>query len=244
MNLQQQKMPQHVAMIMDGNGRWAKSRLMPRTVGHKAGVDTIKRIAIHAHKLGIKLLTLYAFSTENWGRPVEEVKYLMNLPQLFFKSFMPELMEHQVKVETIGNVQALPEATLEILEQAKAQTANNSGLILNFAINYGGQEELTQACRSLANQVQKGQLQPDQIDSMMIQNQLTTAKFGPLALPDLVIRTSGELRLSNFLLWQLAYSELYFTDTLWPDFREDDFDQALASYQQRQRRFGKVKESE
>ena len=244
MNLQQQKMPQHVAMIMDGNGRWAKSRLMPRTVGHKAGVDTIKRIANHAHKLGIKLLTLYAFSTENWGRPVEEVKYLMNLPQLFFKSFMPELMKHQVKVETIGNVQALPEATLEILEQAKAQTANNSGLILNFAINYGGQEELTQACRSLANQVQKGQLQPDQIDSMMIQNQLTTAKFGPLALPDLVIRTSGELRLSNFLLWQLAYSELYFTDTLWPDFREDDFDQALASYQQRQRRFGKVKESE
>lgn len=244
MNLDAEKMPQHVAMIMDGNGRWAKSRLMPRTVGHKAGVDTIKRIAIHAHHLGIKLLTLYAFSTENWGRPSDEVNYLMNLPQVFFKAFMPELMKHQVKVETIGDIEKLPAATLNILKEAKEKTAQNTGLILNFAINYGGQEEIVQACRSIASQVQNGQLALSEIDAQKIQNELSTAKFGSLALPDLVIRTSGELRLSNFLLWQLAYSELYFTDTLWPDFKESDFDLAIDAYQHRQRRFGKVKESE
>ncbi len=235
-----EKIPNHVAIIMDGNGRWAKKRLMPRTMGHKAGVDTIREIAIHASQIGIKILTLYAFSTENWGRPQEEVAYLMNLPQIFFRDFLPQLMEYNIKVETIGDIQKLPKKTLAIIEETKVKTAGNTGMILNFAINYGAHEEITLAVKNLAKEVETGQLNADAITSEMIEHYLMTDKFQPYAQPDLMIRTSGELRLSNFLLWQLAYSEFYFTDVLFPDFKIDHFDAAIEAFNQRQRRFGKL----
>ena len=237
------KIPNHVAIIMDGNGRWAKKRLMPRSMGHKAGVETIKRITMHANTLGIKVLSLYAFSTENWGRPDKEVNYLMSLPKVFFKSFMPELIKNNVKIETIGDINRLPRATLDILLEAKDQTANNQGLILNFAINYGGQEELIRAFRKLGQKIVDQDIDPQIIDKSMIERELMTHHLGEFSSPDLMIRTSGEIRISNFLLWQLAYSEFYFTEVLWPDFKEEDFDKAIQSYQNRQRRFGKIIES-
>lgn len=233
-------LPQHVAIIMDGNGRWAKKRLLPRTLGHKAGVDTVKRIAIKASDMGIKLLTLYAFSTENWGRPDEEVNYIMDLPKLFFKSFLPELMANNVKVDTIGDITALPPATLAILNDAVVKTRANTGLILNFAINYGGHEDILYAVRQMIVDIQQGELGLEDVSAKTLDSRLMTGKYGDVAHPDLMIRTSGELRLSNFLSWQLAYSELYFTDILWPDFSAADFEEAVRHYSQRQRRFGKI----
>lgn len=232
--------PNHVAIIMDGNGRWAKKRLLPRTMGHKAGVDTIREIAIHASKLGIKVLTLYAFSTENWGRPQEEVAYLMNLPKIFFKEFLPQLMEYNIKLETIGDIKKLPQQTLSVVEDTVAATKENTGMVLNFAINYGSHEEMTCAMKEIAKMVESGVLKSDEITSELIESKLMTQKLKEFAQPDLMIRTSGELRLSNFLLWQLAYSEFYFTDILFPDFKPKHFDEALESFNQRQRRFGKV----
>ena len=232
--------PDHVAIIMDGNGRWAKKRLLPRTMGHKAGVDTIREIAIHASELGIKVLTLYAFSTENWGRPQEEVAYLMNLPKIFFKEFLPQLIEYNIKLETIGDIKKLPQQTLSVVEDTVAATKENTGMILNFAINYGSHEEMTCAMKEIAKMVESGVLKSDEITSELIESKLMTQKLKEFAQPDLMIRTSGELRLSNFLLWQLAYSEFYFTDILFPDFKPKHFDEALESFNQRQRRYGKV----
>lgn len=232
--------PNHVAIIMDGNGRWAKKRLLPRTMGHKAGVDTIREIAIHASELGIKVLTLYAFSTENWGRPQEEVAYLMNLPKIFFKEFLPQLIEYNIKLETIGDIKKLPQQTLSVVEDTVAATKENTGMILNFAINYGSHEEMTCAMKEIAKMVESGVLKSDEITSELIESKLMTQKLKEFAQPDLMIRTSGELRLSNFLLWQLAYSEFYFTDILFPDFKPKHFDEALESFNQRQRRYGKV----
>ncbi|WP_446452936.1 isoprenyl transferase [Tuanshanicoccus yangjingiae] len=242
LNMAQDKIaiPHHIGIIMDGNGRWAKKRLLPRIAGHKRGVETIKQITKHASQLGVKIITLYAFSTENWGRPEEEVKFLMRLPKEFFNAFLPELIENNCRVECIGDISKLPEETQNILQQAIQKSQHCTGLILNFAINYGGQQEIVDAVRNLVQDVQSGQLEITDIDVSQIENRLTTARYGEFANPDLIIRTSGEQRLSNFLLWQSAYSELYFTDVLWPDFSTEDFDQALLAYSKRQRRFGKL----
>lgn len=240
MGLLDNQIPKHIAIIMDGNGRWAKKRFLPRIAGHKKGVDTIKQITIRANELGVQLLTVYAFSTENWGRPKDEVNFLMKLPKEFFASFVPQLIENNIKVELIGDLSALPEETQTVLQRAMDQTAHCTGLVLNFALNYGSRREIVEAVQSVARRVQAGEIQADAIDEAAIESALATAKFGALAAPDLLIRTSGEQRLSNFLLWQVAYSEFYFTDTLWPDFTAEDFDRAIEVYQSRQRRFGKV----
>ncbi|MDT2767428.1 isoprenyl transferase [Globicatella sulfidifaciens] len=240
MSKELQTIPQHVAIIMDGNGRWAKKRLMPRVAGHKRGVETIKRITKYANSKGIKLITLYAFSTENWGRPQDEVNFLMKLPGDFFSSFLPELIENNCRVECIGDITKLPEDTQNILNKAIAESAHCTGLVLNFAINYGGQQEMIQAIQAISQKVKEGAIEIDQIDEALVEDCLFTARYGAIAKPDLVIRTSGEQRLSNFLLWQSAYSELYFTDVLWPDFSERDFEEALVAFSNRNRRFGKV----
>ena len=232
--------PHHVAIIMDGNGRWAKKRHMPRVFGHKKGVETLKKITIRAHELGIKILTVYAFSTENWSRPEEEVNFLMKLPKEFFDSFLPEIMKHNVRVTTIGDPSRLPQETQALMQEGLDRTAANTGMILNIALNYGGRQELVHASQAIAQQVLEGQLDPSAIDEDLLSQYLMTHPLGDYQDPDLMIRTSGELRLSNFLLWQLAYSEFYFTDVLWPDFTPAEFDQAIEAYQKRQRRYGKV----
>ncbi|CCI81033.1 isoprenyl transferase [Lactobacillus hominis] len=230
----------HLAIIMDGNGRWAKKRHLPRFMGHRQGMDNIRKIALEANRLGIKVLTLYAFSTENWARPSEEVNYLMRLPIDFFDKFMPELQENNVKVNIMGFSDELPEKTYEVTQRAIADTASNTGMILNFAFNYGSRAEVVYAVKKIAKRVQNGELNPNQIDEEMLSDNLLTECLKPYDDPDLLIRTSGEERLSNFLLWQLAYSEFEFTDKLWPDFNADDLRQMVADYQKRERRFGKV----
>lgn len=232
--------PAHVAIIMDGNGRWAKKRMMPRVYGHKEGMNTVKKIAIHASKLQIKVLTLYAFSTENWKRPNEEVNFLMGLPIDFFDVFMPEIMENNIKVTTIGWIEHLPEKTLKVVENAIEKTKNNTGLILNFALNYGSRLEISEAAKRIAQDVGNGTITSDDITEELFSSYLMTSQFGALQDPDLLIRTSGEIRLSNFLLWQAAYSEMYFTDDFWPDFSPKSLETALAEYQHRNRRFGGI----
>ncbi|MFT8469539.1 isoprenyl transferase [Oenococcus sp.] len=238
-----QLIPKHVAIIMDGNGRWAKRQHQARVFGHKAGMENVKKIALVANQLGVKVLTLFAFSTENWGRPATEVNYLMRLPIDFFNLFVPELIENNIKVEVIGEVDGLPDKTRLAVEKAIVDTSQNTGMILNFAFNYGGRREIVDAAQSIARQVQKGLIQPDQINDQLFQENLLTSQLGDLANPDLIIRTSGEKRISNFLLWQAAYSEFVFSEKLWPDFSGEDFKLALASFGKRDRRFGKIKES-
>lgn len=230
--------PAHIAIIMDGNGRWAKKRLMPRVYGHKEGMNIVKKIAIHASKLGVKVLSLYAFSTENWKRPNEEVNFLMNLPIDFFDVFMPELIANNIKVTTVGSVDELPKKTKSIIYKAIEKTKENDGLILNFAFNYGSRLEITNVVQEAAKKVAAGNLLPEEITEQYISEHLFTGFLGSYKDPELLIRTSGELRISNFLLWQIAYSELYFTDVFWPDFSESSLEQAIATYQSRNRRFG------
>lgn len=232
--------PQHVAIIMDGNGRWATKRLMPRVYGHRKGVSTIKEIAIRANELGIKVLTLYAFSTENWSRPEDEVNFLMKLPHDFFSEFLPELLTNNVKVEVIGDIDGLPKETHSVLNQALNDTTHCTGMVLNFAINYGSRQEISQAVQNIAKDLIDDKIDLAEIDDTMVDKYLSTSHFGRYRNPDLIIRTSGEQRLSNFLLWQAAYSEFYFTDVLWPDFNPKEFDQAIKEYNQRHRRFGSV----
>lgn len=230
----------HLAIIMDGNGRWAKKRHLPRFVGHRHGMDNIRTIALAANELGIKVLTLYAFSTENWARPTDEVNYLMRLPIDFFDKFMPELMENNVRVNIMGFVDELPEKTYLVTKKAMEETANNTGMVLNFAFNYGSRREIATAVQEIASEVQKGRINPSDIDEQMVSNHLLTHPLAPFDDPDLLIRTSGEERLSNFLLWQMAYTEFSFSDKLWPDFDEDDLKELVKDYQGRNRRFGKV----
>ena len=234
----------HLAIIMDGNGRWAKKRKMPRFMGHKAGMDNVEKIALAADELGIKVLTLYAFSTENWARPKDEVNYLMNLPVKFFDKFMPRLQAHNVKVNIMGYLDALPESTREVVERAMAETAANTGLVLNFAFNYGSRKEIVSAVQALAKEAASGEITPEEITEDMVSAKLMTAKFAPYSDPDLLIRTSGEQRISNFLLWQIAYSELASTDKAWPDFDENDLAEMVKIYQHRDRRFGKLDETD
>ena len=232
------RIPAHIAIIMDGNGRWAKKRLLPRIAGHKQGMEVVKTITKAASHLGVKVLTLYAFSTENWKRPEGEVSYLMKLPVDFFGTFVPELIAENVRVQVMGNIAGLPAHTQKAVRDAMADTAQNTGLILNFALNYGGRDELVQAFQQVAAAAAAGELAPEAITAETVAAHLMTADLGDLADPDLLIRTSGEERLSNFLLWQLAYSELVFTDTLWPDFKPATLEAAIAEYQGRDRRFG------
>ncbi|CAH0418435.1 isoprenyl transferase [Periweissella ghanensis] len=233
--------PEHVAIIMDGNGRWAQQRHLPRIAGHKEGMNTVKKVTKLASDLGIKVLTLYAFSTENWKRPETEVSYLMGLPIKFFDTFVPELIENNVRVEVIGYIDQLPSATRVAVENAIEQTKNNTGMVLNFALNYGGRAEIVTAVQEIATKVQNGTLPVEAITTDLVSQSMMTAKLGEYQDPDVVIRTSGEIRISNFLLWQVAYSEFVFLDTHWPDMDETSFKQALAEYQQRNRRFGGLK---
>ena len=231
------RIPRHVAIIMDGNGRWAKAKGLPRTAGHQEGVETVKKITEEAVRLGVKYLTLYTFSTENWNRPSNEVAALM---ALLFDSIEEEtFMKNNISFRVIGDLTKLPDNVRERLETCIAHTANNPGMSLVLAISYSSRWEITEAARRLAALVQKGELTPEQIDSTLLSQYLAT-DFMPD--PDLLIRTGGEIRLSNYLLWQCAYSELYFCDTYWPDFREAELHKAIHDYQKRERRFGKTSE--
>ncbi|WP_071131430.1 isoprenyl transferase [Enterococcus timonensis] len=235
--------PKHVAIIMDGNGRWAQNRRLPRVAGHKEGMENVKSITKVASHLGVKVLTLYAFSTENWKRPTDEVNYLMQLPVDFFDVFVPELIKENVRVTVMGYTEFLPEATQQAVFNAIEQTKNNSGMILNFALNYGSRAEIVTAVQEIAQQAKDDQLQIDEINEDVISQHLMTAIL-PVEFqdPELVIRTSGEERISNFLLWQLAYSELFFTKAYWPDFDQEHLQEAIGAFQNRNRRFGGLKE--
>jgi undecaprenyl diphosphate synthase len=230
-----QSVPEHIAIIMDGNGRWAKQRRMPRVKGHFEGMQTVKKITRHASQIGVKYLTLYAFSTENWSRPEDEVNYLMKLPGDFLSSFLPELIEKNVKVESIGFIDQLPDHTKQALFEAKEQTKHNTGLKLIFAMNYGGRKEIISAVQLIASEYKENNLELSDIDEELFSTYLFTKHFPD---PELLIRTSGEERLSNFLIWQTSYSEFVFEDKLWPDFAEADLDHAIEIYNNRQRRFG------
>jgi len=235
--LKKGNIPAHVAIIMDGNGRWAKQRGLPRIAGHHSGMKNIKNITLMANALGVKVLTMYAFSTENWTRPKEEVDFLMKLPQEFFPLEIDELMENNVQVRMTGWKEGLPTHTLKAVEDAIERTKNNTGLILNFALNYGGRKELLDGIQQMLNDVQEGKLKSEDISEERFSDYMLTAG---LPDPDLVIRTSGEQRLSNFLLWQIAYSELWFTNAYWPEFTDEHLLQAIAEYQRRSRRYGGI----
>lgn len=231
------KVPAHVAIIMDGNGRWAKQRGLPRVAGHHSGMKNVKKITMAANEIGVKVLTMYAFSTENWKRPKEEVDFLMKLPQEFFPMEIEELIQNNVRIRMTGWKEGLPDYTLKAIEGAIERTKDNTGLILNFALNYGGRKEIIAGVQDMMHDLQNGTLALDQLDEARFSSYMLTSD---LPDPDLLIRTSGELRLSNFLLWQLAYSELWFTDAYWPEFTEDLFMQAIAEFQRRARRYGGV----
>lgn len=233
--LDMKRIPQHIAIIMDGNGRWATERNKPRSYGHQAGVETVRRITSECTRLGVKYLTLYTFSTENWNRPSDEIAALMGL---VLTSLEDEIfMKNNVRFQVIGDIKRLPVAVAEKLKETIEHTANNNAMTMVVALSYSARWELTEATKQIAIDVQKGEQKVEDIDENIINKHLCT-NFMPD--PDLLIRTGGEYRISNYLLWQLAYSELYFCDTYWPDFNEADLHIAIADYQKRQRRFGKT----
>ncbi len=227
----------HVAIIMDGNGRWAKKQNRERTFGHTIGVENVRNIAIRANDLGIEVLTLYAFSTENWKRPLEEVNFLMKLPEIFFKKFMKELMEKNIRIRMIGEWEHVPQDTRDILERAIRETSVNTGMILNFAFNYGGKREIVLAAQKYAQDVRDNgralELTEDEFTTYLM-----SGEYPPV---DLMIRTSGEQRISNFLLWEMAYAEMMFLDVAWPEFTTDEFEACIRDFMQRDRRYGGVK---
>ncbi len=229
------RIPRHIAIIMDGNGRWAKERGKERSYGHQAGVDTVRRITSECVRLGVKFLTLYTFSTENWSRPETEIAALMGL---VLSSLEDEIfMKNNVRFQVVGDIQRLPQSVQDKLQETMEHTARNTAMTMVVALSYSSRWELTRAAQSIARDVKAGTLQPEDITEELMNERLETA-FMPD--PELLIRTGGELRISNYMLWQIAYSELYFCDTYWPDFDEADLHQAIASYQARQRRFGKT----
>ncbi len=228
-------LPKHVAVIMDGNGRWAKQRGLPRIEGHRRGANTLKEMLRYCKDLGIETLTAYAFSTENWGRPTGEVNFLMGLFERLLQKELREMEEEEVCINFIGDLTPLPATLQREMRRSMERTQNNTGVFFNVAINYGSRHEMIKACQTIAQKVDRGELSADEIDESTISQHLYTSASPD---PDLLIRTSGEMRLSNFLLWQLAYTEIYVTDTLWPDFDSGQFDRALESFQQRDRRFG------
>jgi undecaprenyl diphosphate synthase len=235
-NIKKSAVPKHIAIIMDGNGRWAKKRVLPRIAGHHEGMKVVRKITKLSNQLDVDILTVFAFSTENWKRPKNEVDYIMKLPEEFLATFLPELITENVQVRMIGDINALPGHTKTAVYKAVEQTKNNTGLILNFALNYGSRIEILGAVNKVIEDVKKGIINVN-IDVSQFCNYLMTSD---LPDPDLLIRTSGEIRLSNFLLWQAAYSELWFTDVLWPDFTEEHLLEAVEEYQTRSRRFGGV----
>ena len=235
--LDKDRIPAHVAIIMDGNGRWAQAKGLPRSAGHVEGVATVKRITEEATRLGVKYLTLYTFSTENWNRPVEEIEALMNLVLTNLEEEI--FMQNNVRFRMIGEMERLPESVQKRLHECIARTSTNTGMTMVIALSYSSRWEITRAMRNIAKEVQTGQMDAKDITEEMISSRLAT-DFMPD--PDLLIRTGGELRISNYLLWQCAYSEFYFTDQYWPDFNEEAFRLAICDYQQRQRRYGKTGE--
>lgn len=236
-DLERERLPKHVAVIMDGNGRWAKRQGLPRIMGHKAGVDALKELLRCCKDWGIQALTAYAFSTENWGRPLEEVDFLMTLFERVLRKELREMVEENVQIRFVGNLSDLPRSLQAEIERSMANTRHNRDIQFTVATNYGGRQEIIQATRAIARQVQQGLIEPDNIDEALFERHLYTTEIGD---PDLLIRTSGEMRISNFLLWQMAYAEIYVTQSLWPDFDRTEFHRALYTYQQRDRRFGKV----
>ena len=233
--VQERPLPRHVGIIMDGNGRWAELRDLPRVEGHREGSASVREVTRCARRMGVQALTLYAFSSQNWARPAEEVAALMELLREYLESERAEILENGIRLNAIGEVEKLPRFVKEPLDRLRADSANNTGMVLTLALSYGGREELAQAARRMAEAACKGELKPEQLDTQTFESYLWTNGLPPL---DLVVRTSGEQRISNFLLWQLAYAELCFTDILWPDFRAEAFLRCLAQYQQRERRFG------
>lgn len=236
--LDRDRIPRHVAIIMDGNGRWAKRKNRPRSFGHKAGAATLKEIVTAASDLGVKVLTVYAFSTENWKRPESEVTFIMKLMQEYLNKNLLELKEHNVRLRFIGDMARLPQSLQEAFAHAVASMAENTGLILNVAVNYGGRLELTQAAQRLAQDVADGKLAAADITEDVVGNYLYTAPFNDV---DLLIRPGNDKRISNFLLWQMAYAEFWFTDLCWPDFTKDTLVEAILAFQGRERRFGGLK---
>ena len=233
-------LPAHIAIIMDGNGRWAKKRGLPRTLGHRQGVKAVKKVVRIAGEIGIKYLTLYTFSTENWKRPKQEISAIMRLLEETTRQELSELLENNVRLIATGDIEKLPSKRRDVLLDAIDKTTKNSGLVLNLALNYSGRTEIIEAVKSIARDVAAGRVEPDSIDDILFVRYLQT---NGLPDPDLLIRTSGEMRISNFLLWQTSYTELYVTDVLWPDFAEDDFLSAILNFQKRERRFGKISAS-
>lgn len=231
------KTPKHVAIIMDGNGRWASNHGKDRLHGHNTGVGSVREVLTAAQKHGVKFLTLYTFSTENWNRPKDEVDGLMNLFAKTIAEEIEELHENGVKIQFIGNIELLPEFAKQALFSATEYTRSNTGITLTLALSYSSRWEILNATKRIAQEIKEGNLKENEIDEALFSSYLTTANIPD---PELIIRTSGEFRISNFLLWQIAYSEFYFTDTLWPDFKEKDFEMAINSYQNRERRFGKT----
>lgn len=237
MSTKENKIPQHVAIIMDGNGRWAKKRGMPRSVGHKKGAETVKEITRAAGEIGVKYLTLYAFSTENWNRSEEEVATLMDLLREYLKSDLKEIQENGVKIVFIGERQMLDADIVENMRKLEADTAGNDKMTLCIALSYGSRQEIVNAARKIAALAKRGDIQPEDVDSKMFSDMLYTKDIPD---PDMLIRTSGEQRVSNYLLWQLAYTEFFFTDVLWPDFSRKHLEDIIAEFNSRERRYGKA----
>jgi undecaprenyl diphosphate synthase len=235
--LDKERLPEHVAIIMDGNGRWAKKRKLPRVMGHNAGMQAMKKIVISAAELGIRHLTVYAFSTENWKRSDEEVGGIFNLLVKYVDNELDELCNNNVKVNILGDWTVIPQKARKRIEETLNRTADNTGLVFNIALNYGSRAEITDAVREIAEMVRDGELDPADIDEDTVSSSLLTGHLG-IPDPDLLIRTSGEVRISNYLLWQIAYSEMVFTDVLWPDFTPQIFEDIIVQYQGRDRRFG------
>jgi undecaprenyl diphosphate synthase len=241
--LDPKRMPRHVAIIMDGNGRWAKQRNLPRIMGHKAGTESVKNIVRTARELNLEVLTLYAFSTENWKRPSFEVQSIMALLKTYLKSELKSMLENDISLRCIGEIEKMPADVQEILSETIHETAlktgDKPGLILNLALSYGSRSEIIRAARIMAEKCVKGQFDPEDISEQLFASHLYTVG---LPDPDLLIRSGGEARLSNFLLWQLSYAELYITETMWPDFKGDNLIEAIRYYQSRERRFGQTSE--
>ena len=237
MKIDKQKVPEHVAIIMDGNGRWATKKGLPRTYGHKRGVSVLKEILKVSKKLGCKVLTVYAFSTENWARPKKEVDFLINLFREVLRNEIEEIHEESAKIKFIGDLTPFPETLKKIISNSESITKNNNKFLLNVCINYGGRQEIVKVAKKLALKSSTGEIKPGEVNEELFNSELLTSGIKD---PELLIRTSGEKRISNFLLWQLAYSEIYISDILWPDFNEFEFLKAIIDYQSRNRRFGGI----
>jgi len=237
MKIDKQKLPKHIAIIMDGNGRWATKKGLPRSFGHKQGVSVLKKILKAAKNLGCKVITVYAFSTENWTRPTKEVNFLINLFSEVLRNEIEEIHEELTKIKFIGDLTPFPETLKKIISSSESQTKNNNKFLLNVCVNYGGRQEIVKVAKELALKSYSGEINPSEVNEELFNSKLLTQGIKD---PELLIRTSGEKRISNFLLWQLAYSEIYISDVLWPDFNELEFLKAIIDYQSRNRRFGGI----